>query len=102
VINAEQASWFLTAAGRLGPRGKRLRTFFGCMYYEALRPEEATDLRDTNIVACRTADGASSCSPAPTHVAARTGPTTAAFASVARSSIGQLERLAQYPFTPNW
>jgi integrase len=50
VINPDQVGRFLVAVGQLGPRGKRLKAFFGCMYYAALRPEEATDLRDTNIV----------------------------------------------------
>jgi hypothetical protein len=28
---------------------KRLAAFFGCMYYAALRPEEAVDLRCSNL-----------------------------------------------------
>ncbi len=50
VLNADQASRFLLAVGELGPRGRRLKAFFGCMYYAALRPEETTDLHDTSIV----------------------------------------------------
>jgi integrase len=50
VLNTEQAGRFLVAVGEVGPRGKRLKAFFGCMYYAAFRPEEAADLRDTNII----------------------------------------------------
>jgi integrase len=49
VVNADQARRFLAAVGELGPRGERMVAFFGCMYYAALRPEEATDLRDGNL-----------------------------------------------------
>jgi integrase len=57
VINADQARRFLTAAGKLSPRGRRLKAFFGCMYYAALRPEEVTDLREPNITRLPEADG---------------------------------------------
>jgi integrase len=57
VINPAQARRFLTAAGQLSPRGKRLRAFFGCMYYAAMRPEETTDLRDTNLAYLPEKDG---------------------------------------------
>jgi integrase len=50
VVNADQARRLLAAVGELGPRGKRMVAFFGCMYYAALRPEEATDLRRNNLV----------------------------------------------------
>lgn len=49
VINPDQARRFLNAVGDLDPRGKRLKAFFGCMYYAAMRPEEVTDLHDTNL-----------------------------------------------------
>jgi integrase len=49
VVNADQARRFLAAVGELGPRGERMVAFFGCMYYAALRPEEATDLRLGNL-----------------------------------------------------
>jgi len=49
VVNAGQARRFLAAAGELGPRGERMVAFFGCMYYAALRPEEATGLRLGNL-----------------------------------------------------
>ena len=45
VINSSQARRFLAAVGRQGPTGERLKAFFGCMYYAALRPEEVIDLR---------------------------------------------------------
>jgi hypothetical protein len=40
VINPEQARRFLNTAGTLNERGKRLKAFYGCLYYAALRPEE--------------------------------------------------------------
>lgn len=49
VINPDQARRFLAAVGDLDPRGKRLKAFFGSMYYAAMRPEEVTDLRDDNL-----------------------------------------------------
>jgi integrase len=57
VVNADQARRFLTAVGDLSPRGKRLKAFFGCMYYAAMRPEEVTDLRDTNLADLPEKDG---------------------------------------------
>jgi integrase len=50
VINPEQARRFLGAVGKLDERGKRLKAYFGCMYYAALRPEEVTALRKSNII----------------------------------------------------
>ena len=49
VVNADQARRFLAAVGNQGPRGERMIAFFGCMYYAALRPEEATELRRSNL-----------------------------------------------------
>jgi integrase len=51
VINSGQARQVLAAVGDQGPRGERLKAFFGCMYYAALRPEEAIDLRrEENLI----------------------------------------------------
>ncbi len=51
VINSDQARRFLAAVAAQGPRGERLKAFFASMYYGALRPEEAIDLRrDENLV----------------------------------------------------
>lgn len=50
VINPEQAYRFLAAVGECDERGKRLKAFFGCMYYAALRPEEVIALRKRNVV----------------------------------------------------
>jgi integrase len=50
VINADQARRLLAAVVQQGPRGERMVAFFGCMYYAALRPEEAADLRQDNLV----------------------------------------------------
>jgi integrase len=54
VVNPNQARELLTAVtyvgsrGRNGRRGERLRAFFACMYFAALRPGEVTDLRRNN------------------------------------------------------
>ncbi|MEU7004852.1 tyrosine-type recombinase/integrase [Nonomuraea sp. NPDC046570] len=45
VINTEQAQRFLSAVEAHSGRGKRMKAFFGCMYYAALCPEEVVDLR---------------------------------------------------------
>jgi integrase len=51
VINSDQARQFLAAVASQGARGQRLAAFFGCLYYGALRPEEAIDLRrDENLI----------------------------------------------------
>jgi len=50
VVNSDQARRLLAAVVSQGPRGERMAGFFGCMYYAALRPEEAVDLRRENLV----------------------------------------------------
>ena len=50
VVNSDQARRFLAAVASSGPRGERMTAFFGCMYYAALRPEEAVDLRRDNLL----------------------------------------------------
>jgi integrase len=50
VINAEQARRFLAAVAAHSERGKRMKAFFGCMYYAGLRPEEVVDLLLGNLV----------------------------------------------------
>ena len=52
VVNSDQARRFLNAVARNSQRGKRLKAFFGCMYYAALRPEEVADLRSRTSPAC--------------------------------------------------
>jgi integrase len=49
VVNSTQARRLLAAIGQQGERGKRMVAFFGCMYYAALRPEEAVELRPENF-----------------------------------------------------
>jgi integrase len=49
VINPAQARRFFAAVEAHGKRGQRMKAFFGCMYYAALRPEEASDLRRENL-----------------------------------------------------
>ncbi|MFI9836325.1 tyrosine-type recombinase/integrase [Nonomuraea sp. NPDC051941] len=49
VVNPTQARQLLDAVPKVGrKRGRRLKTLFACVYYAALRPEEAADLRLTN------------------------------------------------------
>jgi integrase len=49
VVNSDQARRLLAAVGQQGERGQRMAAFFGCMYYAALRPEEAVELRPDNL-----------------------------------------------------
>jgi integrase len=49
VVNSTQARRLLAAVGQQGERGARMVAFFGCMYYAALRPEEAIELRPENL-----------------------------------------------------
>ncbi|MBB6345212.1 integrase [Nonomuraea muscovyensis] len=49
VVNPAQARRLLDALSMVGrKRGARLKALFGCIYYAALRPEEAADLRANN------------------------------------------------------
>ncbi|MGW0486496.1 tyrosine-type recombinase/integrase [Nonomuraea sp. NPDC003214] len=49
VVNPVQARRLLDAVPKVGrKRGPRLKALFGCIYYAALRPEEAADLRANN------------------------------------------------------
>ncbi|MEV4893235.1 site-specific integrase, partial [Nonomuraea sp. NPDC055795] len=49
VVNPTQARQLLDAVPKVGrTRGPRLRAMFACMYYAALRPEEAADLCELN------------------------------------------------------
>jgi len=50
VVSSAQARRLLAAVGHQGERGERMVAFFGCMYYAALRPEEAVELRPENLV----------------------------------------------------
>jgi len=59
VINSDQARRLLDAVGNHSSRGKRLKAFFACMYYAALRPEEVADLREVNITDLPEVDGES-------------------------------------------
>jgi integrase len=49
VVNPRQARGLLAAAPRAGrTRGARMRAMYACMYYAALRPEEAAGLKRAN------------------------------------------------------
>ncbi|WP_329208369.1 site-specific integrase [Streptomyces sp. NBC_00683] len=47
VANPRQARALLQGVREQGPRGEHLEAFFGCLYYAAMRPAEATALRDS-------------------------------------------------------
>jgi len=49
VVNPKQASQLLDAVGVQGRTGRHLVAFFGAMYYSALRPGEAADLREASL-----------------------------------------------------
>jgi integrase len=49
VVSSDQARRLLAAVGQQGERGERMVAFFGCLYYAALRPEEAVELRSENL-----------------------------------------------------
>jgi integrase len=49
VVSGDQARRLLAAVGQQGERGERMVAFFGCLYYAALRPEEAVELRSENL-----------------------------------------------------
>ncbi|ACY99900.1 tyrosine-type recombinase/integrase [Thermomonospora curvata] len=50
VVNPDQARRLLDAVRAQGKRGERMVAFFAVMYYAALRPEEAVDLRRERLV----------------------------------------------------
>ncbi|WP_249345952.1 tyrosine-type recombinase/integrase [Microbispora sp. H11081] len=50
VVNPAQARALLEAVRAQKPSGPRLVAFFALMYYAALRPEEAVNLRKSNLV----------------------------------------------------
>jgi integrase len=50
VVNPRQARALLEAVRAQQPSGSRLVTFFAVMYYAALRPEEAINLSEDNVI----------------------------------------------------
>lgn len=50
VVNPHQARSLLAAVRETPRSGKLYVGFFGCMYYSALRPEEAANIRESNLV----------------------------------------------------
>lgn len=49
VVNPDQARALLAAVGRIPRSGHLMVGLFACMYYSALRPEEAVSLRERNL-----------------------------------------------------
>jgi hypothetical protein len=93
VVDNDQAWRLLTPVASQGSRGKRMVAFFGRMYYAALRPEEAADLRQDNLVSLPGQGWGEMLPRDPSHAAARAGLTTAP-ASDANSSTGRQENPA--------
>jgi integrase len=49
VANPAQARELLTAVAAQSNTGRRLEAYFGCLYFAAMRPEEAAELRRDNL-----------------------------------------------------
>lgn len=49
LVDRKRAEALLEGVRGQGLSGRRLVAFFGCMYYAALRPSEAVDLRESNL-----------------------------------------------------
>jgi hypothetical protein len=90
VASPAQVSALLDAVDRTRPE---MTAFFGCLYYAALRPEEAVALR---LADCHLPppDGACSGSPRPRRGPPPPGPATAPATNNAGSSTGQTGRSA--------
>ena len=50
VASPGQVALLLDAVRAQGPRGEHMEAFFGCLYYAALRPEEAVTLRRADLI----------------------------------------------------
>ncbi len=60
VANPRQVRALLAGVREQGPRGLHLEAFFGCLYYAAMRPAEATALR---VSQCHLPESGWGCSP---------------------------------------
>jgi integrase len=49
VVNGAQAQALLDAVAELGPMGKHLEAFFGCIYHAGMRPAETVMLTETDL-----------------------------------------------------
>jgi integrase len=82
---------------------RRLVAFFGCMYYAALRPAEASELARVDITfPGRTNTGVSSTSIGRPHQSPVHGSTAEGVESRVSSSIAQEKKYAQFPFIRGW
>lgn len=50
VVNPLQGRMLIDAVGAVGEKGQRLKAFFGAQYYAGCRPEEAADIKRTDLV----------------------------------------------------
>lgn len=73
VVNPMQARMLLDAVGTIGKQGPPLVAFFALMYYGALRPEEAANLKKQNLALRRRA-GVTCTSTAHGRKSVRNGP----------------------------
>lgn len=102
VVNSDQARRLLTAVGQQGERGARMVAFFGCMYYAALRPEEAVELRPDNLASLPGQGWGELILTNSEPRSGKGGPTPAPPGSAANSSTARAARPAQCPSTPSW
>ncbi len=100
VANPVQARTLLNSVREQRRSGPRLVAFFGCLYYAALRPEEAVSLAKHNL-SLPQKDGGSCTSNEPNRTRARRGRTAATTATTDSSSNVPGERPGRCPAHPN-
>jgi hypothetical protein len=96
VPNPVQARTLLYAVRDSGRNGRRLVAFFGCLYFAAMRPEEAVALNKRHL-ALPAKGWVSSTSTALSPTPARNGPTAARIATAANSSNANAARSEPCP-----
>lgn len=102
VVNSDQVRRLLAAVGQQGQRGERMVAFFGCMYYAALRPEEAVELRPDNLASLPDHGWGELILTTPSRAAAPGGPIAARPGSAASSSTVRTARPARCRSIPSW
>lgn len=95
VANPVQVRTLLQAV-REGRNGERLVAFFGCLYYAALRPEEAVGLRRHNLRDVPQSGWGGCTWTRPSRMPAGNGPTTAPTVTSGSSSKGRWGRAGRF------
>ena len=98
VASPAQVGAMLGAVARIRPE---LAAFFGCLYYAALRPEEAVALRRDDS-SCPAAAAGRSSSPPPARAPGPPGPARDAVMSSAASSTAPTAPSGWSPSRPSW